>query len=132
MVATGGTAVSGAQCQNAGFTHSAIESAFRLELLASAELHAVHALHAARCRMYADRQSAGLCFTSPDRLPSQLECAVRLVPSMSFWGVELKPDKVVPFVPPPEQARLHISQACLATDGKRVFLDRLGESADTR
>ena len=45
---------------------------------------------------------------------------------MSFWGVELKPDKVVPFVPPPEQARLHISQACLATDGGSAVVDRLG------
>ncbi len=33
---------------------------------------------------------------------------------MSFWGTEVKPDKVVPFVPPPQDARLHISQACLA------------------
>lgn len=39
---------------------------------------------------------------------------------MSFWGVELKPEKVVPFVPPPEQARLHISQACLASVGKKA------------
>ncbi|KAL3141962.1 hypothetical protein ABBQ32_004608 [Trebouxia sp. C0010 RCD-2024] len=35
---------------------------------------------------------------------------------MSFWGTEVKPDKVVPFVPPPQDARLHISQACL-TEG---------------
>lgn len=33
---------------------------------------------------------------------------------MSFWGTEVRPDKVVPFVPPPQDARLHISQACLA------------------
>ena len=37
---------------------------------------------------------------------------------MSFWGVELNSDKVVPYVPPPEQARLHISQACLASEGE--------------
>lgn len=36
--------------------------------------------------------------------------------NMSFWGTEVKPDKVVPFVPPPQDARLHISQACL-TEG---------------
>lgn len=34
--------------------------------------------------------------------------------NMSFWGTEVRPDKVVPFVPPPQDARLHISQACLA------------------
>ena len=34
--------------------------------------------------------------------------------NMSFWGTEVKPGKVVPFVPPPQDARLHISQACLA------------------
>ena len=31
---------------------------------------------------------------------------------MAFWGVELKPDKVAPFVPPPEavDGKLHVSQ----------------------
>lgn len=42
-----------------------------------------------------------------------------LVFAMSFWGVEVKPRQVVPFVPPPEQARLHISQVCLASLGER-------------
>lgn len=32
--------------------------------------------------------------------------------AMAFWGVELKPDKVAPFVPPPEavDGKLHVSQ----------------------
>lgn len=29
---------------------------------------------------------------------------------MSFWGVEVKPGKPVPFVPPPEAVKLHVSQ----------------------
>eukprot|EP00976_Prorocentrum_cordatum_P109932 1195103-Prorocentrum_minimum.AAC.7 len=29
---------------------------------------------------------------------------------MVFWGVELKPGKTVPFVPPPEEMKLHLSQ----------------------
>ena len=38
---------------------------------------------------------------------------------MAFWGVELKPDKVAPFVPPPEavDGKLHISQV------GRIMLD---------
>ncbi|DBA76324.1 hypothetical protein WJX77_009009 [Trebouxia sp. C0004] len=61
---------------------------------------------------------------------------------MSFWGTEVKPDKVVPFVPPPQDARLHISQACLAPgadvgaksalkvkvqDGPELYVCRLAE-----
>ena len=41
---------------------------------------------------------------------------------MSFWGTEVKPDKVVPFVPPPQDARLHISQACLASGAGRLTI----------
>ena len=33
---------------------------------------------------------------------------------MTFWGAEVKPGKVTPFVPPPEASKLHLSQACLA------------------
>ena len=33
---------------------------------------------------------------------------------MSFWGIELKGDKPLPFVPPPEAARLHLSQVSAA------------------
>lgn len=31
---------------------------------------------------------------------------------MAFWGVEVKPGKAVPFVPPPEGSKLHLSQVC--------------------
>ena len=31
---------------------------------------------------------------------------------MAFWGVEVKPGKVCPFVPPPEGSKLHLSQVC--------------------
>ena len=72
----------------------------------------------------------GVCIVQSRRF---LSCSERICPhkwhvqfadltavAMSFWGVELKPEKVVPFVPPPEQARLHISQACLASVGKKA------------
>lgn len=29
---------------------------------------------------------------------------------MAFWGVEVTPGKVAPFVPPPEGSKLHLSQ----------------------
>jgi hypothetical protein len=29
---------------------------------------------------------------------------------MAFWGMEVKPGKVSPFVPPPEGSKLHLSQ----------------------
>lgn len=32
---------------------------------------------------------------------------------MAFWGVEVTPGKVAPFVPPPEGSKLHLSQASL-------------------
>lgn len=31
--------------------------------------------------------------------------------AMAFWGAEVKPGKAVPFVPPPEASKLHLSQA---------------------
>eukprot|EP00891_Asterochloris_glomerata_P009537 jgi/Astpho2/9537/Aster-x1583 len=46
---------------------------------------------------------------------------------MAFWGVELKPEKVAPFVPPPEavDGKLHVSQATIAGEaqaGSRAVL----------
>lgn len=32
--------------------------------------------------------------------------------AMAFWGCEIKPGKAMPFVPPPEAAKLHLSQVC--------------------
>ncbi len=32
---------------------------------------------------------------------------------MAFWGLEIQPGKLVPYVPPPESARLRLSNACL-------------------
>jgi len=37
---------------------------------------------------------------------------------MAFWGSEVTPNKEVPFVPPPDQSKLHVSQACLAPGSK--------------
>ncbi|KAI3430351.1 hypothetical protein D9Q98_004946 [Chlorella vulgaris] len=37
---------------------------------------------------------------------------------MAFWGCEIKPGKAMPFVPPPEAAKLHLSQACLSNKAK--------------
>lgn len=43
---------------------------------------------------------------------------------MAFWGVEVKPGKAVPFVPPPEASKLHLSQVRLAgrEDGEHCAL----------
>ncbi|KAK9836711.1 hypothetical protein WJX74_006503 [Apatococcus lobatus] len=32
---------------------------------------------------------------------------------MAFWGLEVKPGKMAPYVPPPESARLRVSNVCL-------------------
>lgn len=42
-----------------------------------------------------------------------------------FWGFEVKPGHPVPFVPPPEDANLHLSQASLsvrAAPGQKAAL----------
>lgn len=44
---------------------------------------------------------------------------------MSFYGAVVRPTQATPFVPPPEDWVLHLSQAALAADvpeGKRVSL----------
>ncbi len=53
----------------------------------------------------------------------------------TFWGVEVKPGKAQPFVPPPLDAKLHLSQVCLYNQtevSKRILscqvLIRLGDS----
>ena len=51
-------------------------------------------------------------------------CGAEQPINMSFWGVEVRQCKVLPFVPPPEDARLQISQACLAAGaGQREPID---------
>lgn len=32
---------------------------------------------------------------------------------MAFWGLEVQPGKMAPYVPPPESARLRLSNVCL-------------------
>ena len=32
---------------------------------------------------------------------------------MAFWGLEVKPGEMAPYVPPPESARLRLSNVCL-------------------
>ena len=36
----------------------------------------------------------------------------------TFWGVEVKPGKTTPFVPPPFDANLHISQVLICLTQK--------------
>lgn len=37
----------------------------------------------------------------------------RSLHNMAFWGLEVQPGKMAPYVPPPESARLRLSNVCL-------------------
>ena len=41
---------------------------------------------------------------------------------MAFWGCEVKPGKAVPFVPPPEASKLHLSQVGVCSNGLPLLL----------
>lgn len=59
------------------------------------------------------RTRAGLTRRLPCRLQTPLTAGGQALSSaaMAFWGVQVKPGKVTPFVPPPEGSKLHLSQA---------------------
>ena len=51
---------------------------------------------------------------------------------MAFWGLEVTPNKEVPFVPPPDQSKLHVSQACLAPGSKGTATILVKVSSDDK
>lgn len=58
----------------------------------------------------ARRRPPGLPLACPLRRQIKLGACRVTWNAMAFWGAEVKPGKAVPFVPPPEASKLHLSQ----------------------